>query len=504
MSFYAVYKLLMGNDTWFGLRRATLLITLLLSIVLPLCVITVHHESTILYTSSIGSENDSSSLPSTPVFNETIIGYFTRYTSLLLLTGIAVMSVRFIVGLTGLIKTILSTEKISNNKVKICLTDKQIRPFSFFNYIVISRSDYESKEQAFLLHESSHISLHHTFDLVVIELFTIIQWWNPAVWLLRKEMRLVHEYEADDKVIHSEIGNRHYMNLLLTKSVSGKSFSIVNTFNAKHTLKRRFEAMAHKRSSSLCKLKTLYLFPIIIISLILFSKEKITYRYIYNPLSSVTPDFTYNKISGTTGTGFDLYYPIRSENTIQSNLENSIQGIQRSSDQIYYASQSKISGQNDEIKAVNIIEDSEELSKISKYDQNNNTYIVALEDTVLKPINDKEMLLTSSKSTSYEISPKRNEDQSRSQSNNLHYFASSNMLDATTSRHSGRISIELLVSDNHSIININAYNVQINGKDSVVIHPKTKLVQQDELSDQISSEDLSQTYKQSRRIIVVG
>ena len=95
--------------------------------------------------------------------------------------------------------------------------------FSFFNHIAISRDDIEEHPEI-LLHECVHAGRLHSLDLMLMSLVTAIHWFNPLVHLMRSELRLLHEYEADEAVLDSGIDASRYQLLLVRKAVGGQTF----------------------------------------------------------------------------------------------------------------------------------------------------------------------------------------------------------------------------------------------------------------------------------------
>jgi hypothetical protein len=103
---------------------------------------------------------------------------------------------RYLYGLYQLKCIIHRTEKQSaGDGIIVCLSDKKIEPFSWFRYIMISKTDYSAGESAILHHESTHVLLRHSFDRTLFDLFTCFFWYNPFAWLLRRELQSVHEFQ---------------------------------------------------------------------------------------------------------------------------------------------------------------------------------------------------------------------------------------------------------------------------------------------------------------------
>ncbi len=103
--------------------------------------------------------------------------------------------------------------------------------------------------------------LRHSFDLLVTDLAGCLQWFNPAMWLLRRELRAIHEYEADEAVLDSGVDARQYQLLLIRKAAGGRWYSVANSFNHSK-LKNRITMMLRKRSSRWAGAKVLFLLPL--------------------------------------------------------------------------------------------------------------------------------------------------------------------------------------------------------------------------------------------------
>ena len=124
----------------------------------------------------------------------------------------------------------------------------EIAPFSYFKHIVISEQDYRDNPREILIHEKAHSNLRHSLDVVFMSIVTLFQWWNPAAWLLCRELRQVHEYEADEVVLHSNVDVKQYQMLLIRKSVGDQLFSMANNFNYQ-SLKKRIRMMTINKAA---------------------------------------------------------------------------------------------------------------------------------------------------------------------------------------------------------------------------------------------------------------
>lgn len=146
------------------------------------------------------------------------------------------------------------------------------------HYIVLSHSDYEAHDAAVLAHERGHIRQHHTLDLLLVDTLTALQWFNPGMWMLRQDLRAIHEYEADAAVLSQGINMRQYQYLLIQKAVGDCGYSVACGISHS-TLKNRINMMLHKKSNPASLLKLLALLPIVGTALALNAETVTDYVY---------------------------------------------------------------------------------------------------------------------------------------------------------------------------------------------------------------------------------
>lgn len=142
----------------------------------------------------------------------------------------------------------------------VLTSDTRVAPFSWIKYVVMPREDYEKWGDVVLMHETRHLHLRHWIDLLFAELVAVFQWYNPAGWLVREELKTVHEYQADMAVIDGGVEPRQYQMLLIKKAVGARFPSLANSLNHSK-LKKRVTMMYQKKSSAGRRLRALALVP---------------------------------------------------------------------------------------------------------------------------------------------------------------------------------------------------------------------------------------------------
>ena len=277
--FYLFYRLLLSKETFHRFNRIVLLGTAALSFVLPLCVITIRKVVTLHYTPVADEPAETvlemattvTEAASAPVWPAIICGIFVLGAlTVLSMAVISIFKVKAIIN-SGEHQTLESGETL-------VITNDDTAPFSWMKYIVISREDYESGYSQILTHEKAHIALRHSWDLLFVDMITALQWFNPAIWMLKSDLRALHEFEADDVVLRSGADVKEYQYLLIRKAVSKSGYSVANSFNHS-TLKARITMMLNKKSSRMSAWKALYVIPLVGISLAATAETMVDYQY---------------------------------------------------------------------------------------------------------------------------------------------------------------------------------------------------------------------------------
>ena len=277
--FYLFYRLLLSKETFHRFNRIVLLGTAALSFVLPLCVITIRKVVTLPYTPVAEEPTETviemaaavTETASAPVWPAIICGIFVLGAlTVLSMAVISIFKVKAIIN-SGEHQTLESGETL-------VITNDDTAPFSWMKYIVISREDYESGYSQILTHEKAHIALRHSWDLLFVDMITALQWFNPAIWMLKSDLRALHEFEADDAVLRSGANIKEYQYLLIRKAVSKSGYSVANSFNHS-TLKARITMMLNKKSSRMSVWNALYVIPLVGISLAATAETKVDYQY---------------------------------------------------------------------------------------------------------------------------------------------------------------------------------------------------------------------------------
>ena len=314
--FYMFYRLLLSCETFHRVNRVVLLATAVASFVLPLCVITFHQTVMVEYTEAnveLGPltmvvENTE---PQTPLWQTMVIAVF-----FIGMTATLAYTIQSVVRVWWLIRH--SKQYKQADGTVICVAKGDVSPFSWMHYIVLSQSDYEAQNASILAHERGHIRRHHSMDLILVDTLTALQWFNPAMWMLRQDLRAIHEYEADAAVLSQGINMRQYQYLLIQKAVSHCGYSVANGISHS-TLKNRINMMLHKNSSRTSLLKLFVMAPIVGVTLAL-NAETVN-DYVYNePQTPQKPVVKKGKKDATLKVG-EKTIEVKAEQTADAKAE---------------------------------------------------------------------------------------------------------------------------------------------------------------------------------------
>lgn len=264
VAFYLLFKVLLSRETFHRLNRIILLGTSLLAFVLPFCVITYTREVSAAEASRMMTSISIEAMPP-----ELLLSGPTIWPWLMLVWGLGALAVliKNLWSMLSIARLLRSSNSMSGSRrAKIHILDKELTPFSWMGHIVLSRKDFEENGNVIITHERAHIRLGHSIDNLLILPVLLLQWFNPAVWLLMRDLREIHEFEADESVLASGVNAKEYQLLLIKKAVGKRYYSIANSLNHSK-LKNRISMMLSKKSSVASRCKALSLLLVVGISL---------------------------------------------------------------------------------------------------------------------------------------------------------------------------------------------------------------------------------------------
>ena len=252
--FYLFFRFLLKKETFHRFNRWVLVGTAVLSFVLPLCVITIHKQVEMVPEISVSKDILTIVESSEP--------WWPMALAILFWAGVAFVLVRVAVSIISIMRIIRKSELVQEcDGCKVVVTKSDTEPFSWMRHIVLSKTDWESNHASILIHEKAHVKSGHSIELLLVDILSAYQWFNPAIWMLRSDLKELQEYEADDFVLRNGIDIKEYQYLLLRKAVSKSGYSVANSFN--HSiLKNRINMMTKTKSPLSRGWRVLYMLPL--------------------------------------------------------------------------------------------------------------------------------------------------------------------------------------------------------------------------------------------------
>jgi len=286
--FYMGFRLFLRRETYFKLNRFYLVCSLITSLILPAFKIT----------SPIFTARASAPMSLIPPSAAPIKTWGLGETLLLLYAvGAGVFLTRFIFHIIKLYFVVKKYRTTRLNGVKIVSVDKDFSPFSFLNYIFINdKKTSEHNMRRIIAHEEIHIKQYHTFDILLIELITVLQWFNPFVWPYKKSLQETHEFLADYGVIAQGFSTAKYQLLMFEQQVGVKLLEFTNNFKQSQ-IKRRITMMSKIKSRGAAKLKLLLIVPMATLLMLVFAEPKSADPQVAESLSA---DMLGIKVTGKT------------------------------------------------------------------------------------------------------------------------------------------------------------------------------------------------------------
>ena len=259
---FGFYKLMFSGDTFFALRRATLIGMCLVAMLVPglNCSYWINKSVGMV---SMANEYAAIVLPAVTVTpgGGGAIGWET--TAMTIYTMVACLFLlRFFWQLVSIVRLRNKCRTTDINGTKVYLLESDEGPFSFFNWIFINPTKHNRQEtDEIMTHELAHCRQLHSIDVLFTELFAIVFWANPFVWLLKREVRLNLEYLADNNVLAGGTDSKKYQYHLLGLAYRKNVATISNNFNVL-PLKKRIKMMNKKRTKRIAKVKYALYIPL--------------------------------------------------------------------------------------------------------------------------------------------------------------------------------------------------------------------------------------------------
>ncbi len=262
-AFYLVYRLLMGRETFHRVNRVMLLAVPVLVVLLPMffCVqrgvasldaiagvVYRPYEDAVVLSRHIVEQANPFSMYYIPFY--------------LYCIGAVAVLVRVLCSYRGVMRIIRRGSVVERGKrwTVVCAGDDNMSPFNWMRYVVVSRKDMGRK--AVLDHEKAHASCLHSVDVLLMDIYTIVQWFNPVIWLMRADLRTLHEYEADTAVLKGGTDVREYQYMLIKTVAERCGYDITSDLGGSE-LRSRIKMMSCRHSRPVKLLSYALIVPLV-------------------------------------------------------------------------------------------------------------------------------------------------------------------------------------------------------------------------------------------------
>lgn len=238
---YIIFHLIFRKDTGFRQQRLFLIISIILTILLPFL------KLRITFPAARTDELHYLRITEIPITPDNTLqtdqGFdYLKYSDVFLVVYILTTSILLVIALFHILRIrflIRSCRKEKTDGLVICSGEKIGIPFSFLKWIFIPDDITDQEEiQSIIAHERIHAIQLHSADNIFMEIICAVMWFNPFAWLMRKTIRLMHEYLADEGTIGSGIDMIRYQVQLVNQAAENKLIHFESGFNDKQLKKR--------------------------------------------------------------------------------------------------------------------------------------------------------------------------------------------------------------------------------------------------------------------------
>jgi hypothetical protein len=271
-SLFLIAYQLIKNEPFFKVNRLYLLLSLAASFVLPFLELNwfqfnfgqeTYEKINAIYLPEIQIGLNSTTTPTSETFQQnTSIGYVSVLENLYYL-GFSTAFGLLYFKIKTVLHSIQENSSVAKNGYKLIYLQESKEAFSFFNFIFIGNEISEDEQTTVLAHELEHVRLKHSYDNSFLALLQVFMWFNPLFYFYRKELQLLHEYQADAKVC-KEYSPKKYAWQLLNTAFETKNMSLMSSFYNKSFIKNRI-TMLQKRKSTKSVIRYAIITPILLL-----------------------------------------------------------------------------------------------------------------------------------------------------------------------------------------------------------------------------------------------
>ncbi|MBI6118593.1 M56 family metallopeptidase [Salegentibacter maritimus] len=275
LGFLLLYELLLKKETFFTINRLYLLVTPLVSLLLP--VLKFESLATLVPAESIaglqvllpevyigGQPEASQELPAIKLAAQQ--GLQINWWLVTYVAG-AVLSLMLLIKKYRDLNYLFRFRRISEDKeLRIIEVPNSKIACTFYKTVFLGNKLSEAEKQQILSHELVHVKQRHSLDLIFFEALKIIFWFNPLVYIYQSRIAVLHEFIADANVVKTTT-KRSYYEHLLNSAFNTQNISFINQFFNHSLIKKRISMLQKSRSKTIAKYKYLFVLPLLFMML---------------------------------------------------------------------------------------------------------------------------------------------------------------------------------------------------------------------------------------------
>ncbi|WP_106790643.1 M56 family metallopeptidase [Aquimarina sp. Aq78] len=293
---WSFYRLFLERENMHHFKRFYLLFSLIFAYTIPL--ITITYETDIVHNQeNLQQSVDHLIITDNPQVEATSSNYLSVIVWIIYGVGVLIFAVRFIKNMYHLIKKVRRNENLKEfSHINVLLTNSII-PHTFLHYIFVPKKEFQKNAipQEVLLHEKTHVRQKHTLDILFVEIFQMIFWFNPIWFWVKKSIKLNHEFLADQKVLKQQFSIHQYMDLLVNYPNSSHQTALASPINYSLT-KKRIVMMSQQFSKTKTATRLLLFLPILFACILLFNNKMVAQQKSTTISTTVAPTHPDKKI----------------------------------------------------------------------------------------------------------------------------------------------------------------------------------------------------------------
>jgi TonB family protein len=261
--FFLVYRVFLSSDTLYSRNRVYILFSLFASFILPLITVQTTRQLNLPVFGGLLSEIFVSGITSNTSSGISEISVISAYkwSFIIYIAGVIFFGLKLVFDILELF-FLITRQKTGRTRI-IRFHGLNTAGFSVFGHVFVNDRLTPGETEEIIKHEQNHLDHNHSFDIVLLEIVKVFQWFNPVIHLFSSSLRAVHEFQADEGCLSMGTSVNSYQKLIMNQVFKSKIFTITNSFSNPSLIKKRMIMMTKKRSRTLANLKLLTVLPVI-------------------------------------------------------------------------------------------------------------------------------------------------------------------------------------------------------------------------------------------------